>query len=121
MVIYTGAGTVRVPLPPSLNNLYPTVRGRRVMSGEYRKWLAVAVPLLRTLAKPESYPVAVELVIEEKMRGTSDIDNKIKPVLDAMKKAGVIEDDNRSYVSKVSIEYRPHDLGDGVLVSLRCE
>jgi Holliday junction resolvase RusA-like endonuclease len=120
VVIHTGAGSVVVPVPPSVNNLYTTAgHGRRVTSSPYRKWLKVAVPLLRTLAKIEGYPVTAELVVEQRVSGTRDLDNMIKPILDAAKKAGVILDDNRSCVSKVSIEYRPRELGDGVVVSFK--
>jgi Holliday junction resolvase RusA-like endonuclease len=111
-----GMSSVSVPVPPSANNLYPTINGRRVKSGEYTRWLKVAVPLLRLLARPQSYPVMAELTVECKLSGTRDLDNMIKPILDAAKKAGVIIDDNRSCVSGISIKYSPLEKSDGVRV-----
>ena len=41
-----GSVTYCLPLPPTANHLYPTVmvrgRPRRVKSGEYRRWIALA-------------------------------------------------------------------------------
>lgn len=46
---------------------------------------------------------------------------KLKAVLDAMKKGGVLTDDNRTLVTQVSIQYRPTVGGEGVGVEVRTQ
>lgn len=36
--------TFRLPLPPSLNNMFATYKGRRIISREYKAWKADAAP-----------------------------------------------------------------------------
>lgn len=38
--------TFRLPLPPSLNNMFATFNGRRIPSREYKVWKAETAPLV---------------------------------------------------------------------------
>ncbi len=100
---------VPVPLCPSTNELFLATGKRRVKSPQYRKWLEQAMRALVYLAPPEAYPCRAELVVRGKINQSRDIDNLIKPVLDACVKAGVIEDDNARHVGRVDIRYEPGD------------
>lgn len=74
---------ILLPIPPSTNNLFATVNGRRVITRSYNMWRKVAYELLRLfkekpLEKP--YGVHIRLNLDHK----SDIDNRVKPILDAL-------------------------------------
>ena len=93
-------------LPPSINNAFVqfTRKGKtvRVKSKEYARWQSDAVLYLKGNHKPvegQYYAVTIALGINYQ----SDIDNRVKPILDALKLAGVIRDDrwiNRIIVAR---------------------
>lgn len=106
------AVTYRLPLPPTANNLFPTVviggRARRVKSKEYRKWLAAAAKAAKEqgLARVPS-PVAISVTIEggPKFRRSRDLDNGFKGVVDFLKQAGAIENDNLCHVVRLVADF----------------
>jgi len=89
---------ISLPIPPSLNSMFANViiRGkqRRVKSKEYAAWKALVAPTLdrrwkvaRPIAKP--YGVCIRINLNHK----SDIDNRVKPILDALVNAQIIVGD----------------------------
>lgn len=83
MVNMEAGVNILLPMPPSTNNLFATVNGRRVITRPYNMWRKVAYELLRLfkekpLEKP--YGVHIRLNLDHK----SDIDNRVKPILDAL-------------------------------------
>lgn len=107
--------TATVPVPPSTNNLFVTIGRRRFKSPAYRAWLAVAVPLLARLRRPEVFPVRV-LVTAFAINEARDVDNLAKPVSDALVTAGVLPGDSiGAGVWETLQRYRP-DGPDGVAV-----
>lgn len=87
----------KVPWPPTVNNLYATVKGRRVKSAEGRRYaeqvgwkiLADHVPR-HTL----SGPLCLWLYLRPpREHNVGDIANREKALTDALVAAGVIEDD----------------------------
>src|SRR5688572_15621574 len=88
---------VTVPAPPSANNLFATVRGRRVKSADYRYWLKQVVPVFRELAPP-SLPCKLNVTIDGEVNERRDGGNFQKPIEDALVAAGVIPDDSLKYL-----------------------
>ncbi len=86
---------VELPLPPSLNGAYANVRGvGRVKVSTYRQWQHAAIAMIRVSvpsAKRISGKISVSILLPEKMRG--DVDNRIKPILDALVQSQRIDDD----------------------------
>ena len=86
---------VVLPIPPSANMIWRIGRGRMYKSGQYLAWLAAAE--VEFLAQgpwdkfEEKTPYRVEIFAAIDRR--RDIDNLIKPILDAMLKAGLTPDD----------------------------
>jgi len=98
------AGAVLVPLPPSVNGMYVNVPGRgRVPSKAYTTWKRAAVPVLKRMPRPESFPVEVRYVIlpGNGWRWSADVGNREKALTDAVVAAGVLPDDNTKYVGGV--------------------
>lgn len=94
-----------LPIPPSANTIFRNVPGRgRVKTAAYVKWRADAALGLRVIQKAGHIdgPVAIHIRVK-RLRKNSDIDNRIKPTLDALVEAGVIEDDR--HVQRVSAEW----------------
>ena len=93
---------IRMDFPPSVNTAFPTRGKRRVPSEAYRAWRdaqgwsikAQRVPMIRG-------PVNVRIDLVAPDRRRRDCDNYAKGPLDALVKAGVIEDD--SNIRRLSI------------------
>jgi Holliday junction resolvase RusA-like endonuclease len=84
---------IELPIPPSLNNAFVEFKRNgktaRVKSAEYGRWQADAIKQLQVYAVAplvRPYAVHIRVNIDHK----SDVDNRVKPVLDALVKAGVI-------------------------------
>lgn len=90
-------------LPPSTNHLFATVKGRRIKSAAYKAWLTAAGWEIRARCIPMTVgPVAVQIEVERPAGNRRrDVDNLIKPTLDAMVSAQAIEDD--SLIERVTI------------------
>lgn len=94
--------TVQLPLPPSVNGLYATVRGRRIKTQHARKWHRDASWSIKIEAKGRKIkgPWAVDVVLPRSMRG--DCDNRLKILLDACVASGVVPDDR--YVDGITVK-----------------
>ncbi len=97
--------TVTLPLPPSTNHLFATVRGRRVKSKAYKAWLAEVAPLLVELRRPKTLPAEIHATVFGKVNANRDLDNLMKPLGDSIVLAGVLPGDSIKYVTLWSIGY----------------
>ena len=93
--------SLTLPVPPSLNMAFLNVRKRgRVKAPHYREWCSVADQLLALSGnKPLTGSVGVSIKLP-RIRG--DIDNRVKPILDALSRSGLIDDDRK--VEWLSVE-----------------
>lgn len=93
--------TLKLPVPPSANNLFANMKGAgRVRSENYMKWIRDAGWHLKA-QKPGSISgrYSLSIVLPSKTRG--DIDNRIKSISDLIVSHRVVQDD--SYAWSVSI------------------
>lgn len=77
--------TFTLPYPPSTNNLFATVRGRRVKTAAARQYAAVAsATALAAGVRPIAGLVTVNLDVY-RPRKAGDLDNTLKSTLDSLK------------------------------------
>ncbi len=107
-----------VPMPPGVNSLYPTIRGVRRKSEKYKEWSKAAAFDAARLGRHTEYPVRAILTVEGKLRKGTDIDGKIKAVLDCLVNVGVLASDDWQHVSEVRIRYAPIEGGTGIRIQL---
>src|SRR5689334_3709700 len=87
-------------MPPTANHMHTVARVRKIKSAEYRAWLDATGYELYAQAGHPIYvdrldkPVSVSINIP-KRHALSDLDNRIKPILDALQKSGVVINDNQ--------------------------
>jgi crossover junction endodeoxyribonuclease RusA len=99
-------------MPPTANHMHTVARGRKIKSAKYRLWLEAAAWEFRIGANYRllfQEPVAVSIALPRK-HALSDLDNRIKPILDAMQLGGVLENDN--LVHEINAKWRPKSYQD---------
>lgn len=94
--------TIRLPMPPSLNNAYPTNKqGRRYKSPRLVAWEQEAWYALLAQKPPKiKGPVRLEYLYNED-ETKADLGNLEKIPTDLLVKHGVIEDDRKSIVRDI--------------------
>lgn len=87
-----------LPLPPSINHYYrPGKGGSRYLSKaahQYRKCVSDTV-LINGIPKLGDVRLSMAAVLHMKTAGRADLDNRLKPLQDALEAAGVFDDDSQ--------------------------
>lgn len=88
---------LRLPLPPSANTYYRRAGTWIHISSKGREFAKQVLECVRCQRghQPIEGPVAVGIVLFFPTKRICDIDNRIKPLLDALTKAGVWFDDSQ--------------------------
>ena len=113
--------TFTLPFPPSINDYYR----RRVKGGVYidstgqafRKAVVERLSFIFKGGKPTTSDIEMQVEMYPKDRRRRDVDNILKPLLDAMEHAGVYKND--SQIKKLTIEkFEPRDKTGSVVVTI---
>jgi crossover junction endodeoxyribonuclease RusA len=107
-----------LPYPPSINNYWIASGHRRFISQRGRDFKAdVSTYVIeQNIPKLGTIQVNIDIILRPRSKKLMDIDNCIKPILDAIQDAGVIDDDVQ--VTKVSIERGLIQKGGGCVVMI---
>ena len=87
-------GMLVLPVPPSANRMYVPSVNRQIKTNQYKNWLNEASTIAtrwQVESLPPKTPIKVELYANISRR--RDLDNLIKPTLDMLQFAGIIQDD----------------------------
>lgn len=83
-----------LPWPPALSHYYRRVRGRTFLSPAAREYLEGTTALIRAAGKRLRPPYRVQVAAFPPDRRRRDLDNLLKPVLDCLRRGGLIQDDH---------------------------
>lgn len=108
---------ITLPLPPSANRIWRSFRGRMVKSSEYRIWKDTAAASIahQMGGQPALEWFTAAMVMPPTRR---DLDNSIKPALDALQAGGAVQDDKRLLALVISVDDARRG-NDTVLIQLR--
>jgi crossover junction endodeoxyribonuclease RusA len=84
-----------LPYPPSINAYWRANGHRRFISAEGRKFKQDVVQYVieKNIPKLGNAALKVTIILQPRDRRKTDIDNRIKAVLDSLQDAGVYDDD----------------------------
>jgi Holliday junction resolvase RusA-like endonuclease len=104
-----GVTTYVLAVCPSVNKCFAnSVKGRR-KTRAYTSWARGELKaLIAQRAKPIGVPANISITLPIKTRG--DCDNRIKPVVDLLVRAGVLQDDRSDFVRSVSVSFGQVDM-----------
>ena len=105
----------RLPLPPSVWDLYHGHGANKRKTPEYKRWLKDAGWFIKAPASPIAKPFDIVIAME-RPHGAMDVDNRLKPVLDCMQHYRVIKNDN--LCESAGIRWQP-GLGAECVAELR--
>ena len=108
---------ITLPLPPSANRIWRNFRGRMVKSAEYRDWRDEAADSIahQMGGQPPLMWFTAAMIMPPTRR---DLDNSIKPALDALQAGGAVEDDKHLRALVISVDDNRRG-NDTVLIQLR--
>lgn len=90
---------IKIPFPPTANHIWARGGKRTYLTKEYQSFLKIVSLAIKRAeeARPlfGANAYAVRLVVYPPDRRVRDLDNLIKPVLDALTRAGLWLDDSR--------------------------
>ena len=101
-----------LPFPPSTNRLWRSVRGRVVLSPDYKYWKKRAIESVTVLQQFGKQPVCgvyeLELYLSTVHRSKrGDADNRLKAVLDIVTELKFVVDDK--FCARASVEWATVD------------
>ena len=115
-------------VPPSKKNSHIIIVNKKtgrpmvIPKGEYRKWEVQAANLLRSQWEGKNQvvkgPLLVDLCFFVKGKRAWDLSNKAESVMDALVKAGVLEDDNRFCVKRLVLTWFESEDSDFVRIGI---
>lgn len=93
--------------PPSANRCWRVFRGRMVCSKEYTRFKELVKERAGGLHIPESWKYCNVCILVRPTRRRADVDNRVKPLFDALTHAGIWKDDE--LVASFSISFKRPD------------
>jgi len=85
----------KLPWPPSVNTYYTVARGRKILSKKGRQFKSDCGFYIDRLADPMKGKLHVEISVCMPDKRKRDLDNLLKPILDALGNYCVYEDDSQ--------------------------
>lgn len=104
-------------MPPTVNTAFATYRGRRVLSKSQREFRRVVSGIVKTRIPEKWKYVDVEIILTPARRMRFDVDNRIKPTLDALTTCGFWKDD--SQVASVHVYCTQPSEGGGAIIIVK--
>ena len=101
--------TLELPLPPSVNTYWRNFRGRTVLSAGGREYKVIVQKYVtaNNLPKFGEERLGATITIFPRDKRVSDLDNRLKSLLDSLQDAGLFDDDSqfdRIYISRGMIK-----------------
>ena len=93
-----GGGLITLPWPPTVNHYYTVARGRKILSKRGREYkISSSVEMLRQKISryQDKGPYCISINAHPPDKRRRDLDNLLKPILDALVDYGAIEDDSQ--------------------------
>ena len=107
---------INLPMPPSVNGLFLNRIGGRSITKRYADWRKEAgIALINQRPERVSGRVSITMAVQEPKRA-SDLDNRIKPVLDLLVEHRVIDNDDNRFVRCLQVLWDKST--DGVRVQI---
>lgn len=103
-------------MPPTVNNAFATVRGRRVLTKSQKDFRKVVSGIVAKRIPDDWEFVDVEIILIPKRKMRFDVDNRIKPTLDALTSCGFWRDD--SQVASVFIQVSEPCEEEGTIITV---
>ena len=88
---------ITLPWPPSVNHMHINAKGKRFRGQEYVAFCGMVANIVEREKVPAmgAQRLSVAIWLHAPNKRKVDIDNRVKPILDALQRAGVYDDDEQ--------------------------